>query len=182
MTPERAGRLCDRLDETLRGSELNLGGVADNIVIVIRDEAWRRRRIRTGAIVECQSFLELLTAPPLQGFGEDPKKVEALLRDNAEALRLFREATTAPNHRPAKKSSDIVTTKPRRGNDRAYTLTRLQKKHPALYKRVVAGELSAHAAAIQVGLRNHKTPLDQLRHWWAKATLGDRRAFLDEVA
>lgn len=38
-----------------------------------------------------------------------------------DALRMFREATTAPNHRPTEISSDIVTTKPDRGTARAYT-------------------------------------------------------------
>ena len=72
MTPERAGELCDTLDHGLRGSETNLTVVANTLVVVLRKEAWRRRRVRTGEIVECASFLELLTALPLKGFGEDP--------------------------------------------------------------------------------------------------------------
>ena len=104
MTPERAGKLCAELDQSLRGSELNLSGVANTVVLVLREEAWRARVIRTGEIVEGRSFLELLTAPPLKGFGEDPKRVEA--------LTMFRAAITPPAHRPAKaaRSNDNVMT------------------------------------------------------------------------
>lgn len=79
---------------------MNLNDLAHMIVVVLRDEVWKCRRIRTDEIVECASFLELLTAPLLRGFGEAPARVEALLRDRPEALRLFRTATTAPEPPP----------------------------------------------------------------------------------
>ena len=180
MTPEIAGQYCDDLDKRLRGSEVNLTGLADMIVVVLRDEAWRRRRIRTGEIVECASFLEFLTAPPLKGCGEDVTKVEKLLKDDAEALRMFREATTRPRG-GRRVNGDIRTIEPERGTTRAYTLDRLHRTDPALYQRVVKGELSANAAAIQAGLRKHKTALDQLHHWWTKATATERRAFRQEI-
>jgi hypothetical protein len=133
---------------------------------VVRDEAWRSRRVRTE-----ESFLELLTATPLKGFGEEPKKVEALLKDDPEALALFREAITSKRGKRAKDNSDIVTVKgDGRGNARGYTLTRLKRHHPTLYQRVVAGELSAHAAAREAGFRHQKASLDQLHHPWGKAS------------
>jgi hypothetical protein len=177
MTPEHAGKICDDLDKNLRSSEFNLSAVASRIVLVIREEAWRARVIRTGEIIKCRSFLELLTAPPLKGFGEDPKHVEALLKDDAEALRMFRAATIPPKHKHHT-DTDNVSIKASHGNTRAYTLTRLHQKAPALYERVVAGELSAHAAAIRVGLRRSRTPLEQLRHWWQKASVREREAFI----
>jgi hypothetical protein len=39
------------------------------------------------------------------------------------------------------------------GTSRAYTLARLERDEPALAARVLAGELSAHAAAIEAGWR-----------------------------
>jgi hypothetical protein len=179
MTEQLAGEVCEQLNTSLRGSELNLSVVANTMVVVLRDQAWRRRVVRTGEIVECDSFLELLTAPPLKGFGEDPKRVETLLRDDAEALQMFRAATTAPHGGDRTKSkSDIVTLAPKRGNARAYALDRLKRKAPDLYKRVVAQELSAHAAAKAAGLIREKSPLEHLRHWWRKATADERRDFL----
>ena len=49
----------------------------------------------------------------------------------------------------------------RYGNSRRYTLARLERDHPALYVRVVAGELSAHRAAISAGFRPKLTPIDR---------------------
>jgi len=49
------------------------------------------------------------------------------MTDDAEALRLFRAATTAPHggdHRESKRNN--VTLAPVRGNTRAYLVTRLQ--------------------------------------------------------
>jgi len=43
------------------------------------------------------------------------------------------------------------------GNSRAYTLTRLKREAPELFKRVVDGELSANAAAIEAGFRKKLT-------------------------
>ena len=177
MTPEFAGQLCDELDRGLRGSEVNLTTVANTIVVVLRDKAWQRRRVRTGEIVECESFAELLTAPPLKGFGEDPKKVEALLKDDAEALRMFREAVTPPQGK-----HHLNNIKMKGGTARAYTLSRLHKKNPKLYARVVAGELSAHAAAIEAGIRKRRTALEQLCHWWTKADDEARQAFRSFIA
>ena len=78
-TPRHAGELCDTLDQTLRSVEMGLDIIKNSIVIIIRDEAWRRRTIRTGEIVECTSFLDMLTAPPLKGFylkADDLKQIE----------------------------------------------------------------------------------------------------------
>ena len=183
MTPQRAGTICDDLDKSLRGSEFNLSAVANTIVVVIREEAWRKRVIRTGELVECGSFLELLTAPPLKGFGEDPKRVEALLKDDVEALRMFRAATTGPKHKHKTSDPDgsNVTIKVERGTSRAYTLDRLHRESPALYGEVVAGTLSANQAAIRAGFRKTKTPLEQLRHWWQKASVRERKAFVADM-
>jgi len=132
---------------------------------VVRDEAWRSRRVRTE-----ESLLELLTAAPLKGYGEEPKKVEALLKDDPEALAMFRAATTAPHggRREKGQSKSAISTLERRGTTRSYTLTRLKQHHKTLYSRVVAGELSAHAAARQAGFRHQKASLDQLHHRWAR--------------
>lgn len=67
------------------------------------------------------------------------ERVEALLKDDPEALRLFREATTAPHGGDRKSESvliksDNVTIEvgPKRGNALAYTLDRLHREAPEL--------------------------------------------------
>lgn len=54
--------------------------------------------------------------------------------------------------------SNIVVTPPASqvgGTGQAYTLQRVRRADVALYERVIAGELSAHQAARQLGLRKH---------------------------
>jgi len=53
--------------------------------------------------------------------------------------------------------TDILTTTPERGNSLSYTLRRLKSEYPELYQRVVAGELSANAAAREAGIRRPTT-------------------------
>src|SRR5687767_3213799 len=116
MTADRAGELCDRLDHSLRGSETNLSMLANTLVVVLEKQAWKQRRIRTGEIVECKSFLDLLTAAPLKGFGEDPKRVAALLKNDPEALRMFREATTEKKGKRARTDNkNNIIIKPTQG-------------------------------------------------------------------
>lgn len=183
IAPDVAGEWCDDLDKALRGSEMNLAGVAHRIVAVIREEAWRERRIRTGEVVRCSSFLELITAPPLKGYGEDVKRVESLIRDDPEALRMFRQATVAPKGVNRSKDGDNITIPPdpERGTSKSYTLSRLHRDRPDLYERVVAGELTANSAALEAGYRKKLTPLDGLLKSWKKATEEERLLFLASI-
>jgi hypothetical protein len=67
-------------------------------------------------------------------------------------------------------------------DNRVYVLARLQRDGEAnLIARIYAGELSAHAAALQMGYRKQKTALEHLHAWWKKATPTERRAFLRAV-
>jgi hypothetical protein len=67
-----------------------------------------------------------------------------VISDDPEALEMFREETTRPNHRPKKDeiSSDNITTS-ERGTSRAYTLYHLADERSDLFARVKFGELSA---------------------------------------
>lgn len=53
-----------------------------------------------------------------------------------------------------KEDADNVSIKPQHGNSLAYTLDRLKREREDLYKRVIAKEISANAAAVEAGWRN----------------------------
>jgi hypothetical protein len=55
---------------------------------------------------------------------------------------------------------------------------RFRKLTPAKQEQVRSKQLSLNQAALEEGVIKTKTPLEHLRHWWAKASLGDRQAFL----
>jgi hypothetical protein len=53
--------------------------------------------------------------------------------------------------------SDVTTLKPSEKNTRAHVLRRLDRDYPDLAARVRAGELTANAAAIELGWRRPPT-------------------------
>lgn len=59
-------------------------------------------------------------------------------KDDPEALRMLREATTRPNHRPKadESSSNLTTSEPERGTTKSYTLDRLDREREDLSERL----------------------------------------------
>jgi hypothetical protein len=64
------------------------------------------------------------------------------------------------------------------GNNPTYALRRLKRDRPDLAERVVAGELSANAAAIEAGFRKKSTPFHQAERAIRKCSCED----LDRLA
>ena len=123
---------------------------------VIEQRAWERR-IVNGRVVELPSLRHLITAKPVDGWGEDPAQVEAVIRDDAEALAAFREAMKHQGER-----ADLVDNvnevmgRPD-GNSRAYSLSRVQREcDPVTVDAVMAGEMSPNAALVKAGLRENR--------------------------
>jgi hypothetical protein len=69
--------------------------------------------------------------------------VAALLGDDPETLALWRKAVTPPAHRPRKSTDNISTSyKPKRhehGTGKAYTLDRLKRERPDLFRHPTIG-------------------------------------------
>jgi hypothetical protein len=138
----------------------NNGGAAleqipKTITAILDTEAWRDR-VANGKPMHNDSFREFIISPPLKGCGWEKQidAIEKLLGLKApDVLRRWREAMTPPvgvHH-----DGDNVTIMAR-GNNLAYTLARLSRDHSKLYERVIAGELSANAAAIEAGFRKRR--------------------------
>lgn len=74
------------------------------------------------------------------------------------------------------------------GNSRANAIRRLRKEAETsdrareLRDRVLAGELSPHAAAVEMGWRKRPDPVEQVRKWWAKLTPEQRDSLWQELA
>lgn len=172
------GNLVNSLCRAINDGTGDLENVPRLVKRVIITEAWRARIAADEREYKNNSFLEFITDKPLKGCGWSPVKVEALLKDVPEVLAMWRDATTPKQgaHR------DNVTMKREGGNSRAYTLARLKRERPDLFKRVVAGELSANAAAIEAEWRKPPAPLKQLRKAWKAATPDERTEFLAEIS
>ena len=86
---------------------------------------------------------ELITEKPIRGWGEDPAKIEAVLRDEPEVLAMFREAmngTLSEQRRPTteeKANKGSAATFIGRGN--AYRQARIARDCPEELDAIKAG-------------------------------------------
>ena len=74
---------------------------------------------------------------PPRGWGENPSKIEALLKDEPRVLAKWREAMKTVNQHDLP-NDNIMTQATSQGTSKSYTLSRLERDHPALFERVCA--------------------------------------------
>jgi len=157
------GQLCSTASSSLSDTEFGLSNFPKLLKKIIQFRAWEKRRLVTpdgrhiGGVIELQGLRELIATKPLEGWGEDPKKVEALIKDDPECLTMYREAMTQHGgdrkSEEAIKRDNITIENDGRGTCKSYTLSRLERESPELFDSVCSGELSANAAAIKAGFR-----------------------------
>lgn len=172
------GQLCQSTIESLYEATGGLKQFPGLLKKIIDNEAWKRR-INKGKLIELNSLRELITEKPIRGWGEDPRKVEAVIKDDPECLAKFREAMKEQGKRNDLLSCDSQRSETAKGTgNKAYTCERLRRQAPELFEEVKAGRMSANAAAIKAGIRKKPAPLNQLVKWWKKATTEERNEFL----
>jgi hypothetical protein len=138
---------------------------------------WRRRLVpQTQEVKSFGRFEEFVTAPLPEGLGADLRTLKNLCRDDPEALDLIDRETQSPPHVHRGGDVDNVNVRPM-GNSRDAALRRLGKDRPDLHKRVLAQELSAHAAMVEAGFRKAPTPLDLLKRPWDRASKKEQSQF-----
>jgi len=84
------GQICDSAVQCFSRADGSLKTLPGLIKKIIRNKAWERRVTRKR-VIELGSLYELITAKPIEGWGEDPKKIEAVIKNDPEALAMFRE-------------------------------------------------------------------------------------------
>jgi hypothetical protein len=148
----------------------------------ILEDAWKERTVKaTGETIPgFKTFREFVETVPPDGLGSTVDLIAKIIRDDPEVEEQFRKATTGVVG--TNQHSDIITTlKPKRGTSRPYVLSRLKRDAPELFKRVVAGELSANAASIEAGFKIRLTPFAQIVKWIPKLTLQERRQITEQL-
>jgi len=147
------GQLCQCTIESLYQATGGLRQFPSLLKKVIATRAWERRTAQ-GKIVELSSLRELITAKPVSGWGEDPSKIEAVIRDDPEALAAFREAM---KHQGKADGFSYNVREESSGNSRAYSLSRVQREcDPDTVAAVMSGEMSPNAALVKAGLRENR--------------------------
>ena len=139
----------------MREGTFGLSNVPDLIKRILRENMWQERTLeQTGEIVLFGCFAEFVTAPPLPGLGTDLATIKRLCHEDKGALILIDEATPGRQGERTDLFDNIQEVEPApTGTSAQSALRRLRKERPDLLERVVADELSAHAAMIEAGFR-----------------------------
>ena len=150
-----SGHLCQMTIDSLSRGTGSLRNFPGLLRRVIETRAWESRRTH-GKLIRLRSLRELITKEPLDGWGEDPAKVEAVIRDDPEVLAMYREAMLGKAGRPSEESDYNIIGLQRSpvGTSRAYSLARVARECDApTVAAVMSGKVSAHAALVKAGLR-----------------------------
>jgi hypothetical protein len=151
------GQLCQSTITSLYEATGGLRQFPALLKKVISEKAWERRTVH-GKLIELSSLRELITSKPVVGWGEDPSKVEAVIRDDPETLLMFREAMKEQGNR-ADLCNNITQVGGGKGTgtSRAYSIARVQSQCDAkTVAAVMAGKMSANAALVKAGLRENR--------------------------
>jgi hypothetical protein len=181
MNEIEKGQLCDITMSAIYHGCSKLDSIPALLRRIIENRAWECRQVKMRGVVKLASLRELITKEPMDGWGENPERIEALIRDDAEVLAMWREAMKGKQGKRTDLVDNINEVKPSKGTSRAYTVSRLQREAPELFAQVAAGTISANAAAIKAGFRKKPTTLELLRAIWAKASNTDRETFIQEI-
>ena len=151
------GQLCQSTIQSLYRTTGGLSVFPRLIKKVIAEKAWERR-VSRGNVVELKSLRELITEKPIRGWGEDPDKVESLIRDDPEALLAYREAMKHQGERrDIGNNITEVDSSSATGTSRAYSLARVQRECDAeTVAAVMAGKVSPNAALVRAGVRENR--------------------------
>lgn len=137
----------------------------------IDEELWRERIIiRTGEMVAFHRFIDFVTAQPLEGLGADVATLRRLCADDMPVLNAIDRAIQAQHGGDRSKSYSVRLAPVEEvegkdgaahdaGNRADYALRRLRKDRSDLHTRVLAGELSPHAAMVEAGYRRRTITL-----------------------
>jgi len=181
MNDIEKGQLCDITMSAIYHGCSKLDSIPALLRRIIENRAWECRQVKMRGVVQLANLRELITKEPMEGWGENPEKIENLIRDDVEVLAMWRDAMKQKSGHRTDLVNNVNEVKPSKGNSRSYTVSRLQREAPELFAQVVAGTLSANAAAIQAGFRKKPTALEMLLKAWKVATDDDRRLFLLEI-
>jgi hypothetical protein len=158
---ERA-QLCQSTIESLYEATGGLRQFPSLLKKVIATKAWERRKVG-GKVIELKSLRELIVSKPVHGWGEDPAAVEAVIRDDPEALAAFRKEMEGKPGRPKKpkpgeeSDNNVIQIDTPQGNCRAYSIARVQRECDSeTVAAVMAGEVSPNAALVRAGVRENR--------------------------
>lgn len=164
-------RFRDQLWASLRTDGFRPDVALDTLALIVAQDIWRD--------LGFTDFADFIYGRPPDGIGLTPERLELLFAHPeasdgdkrvamvAEVRRLLDQPLAEPGGDRSgggEEQDNNVILPSRQGNDPGYTRRRLRRDRPDLYERVVEGELSANAAAIEAGFRRRTAtiPVDSV--------------------
>jgi hypothetical protein len=151
------GNLVDSLGNAVRHGGTALGTVPGLLRRVLETGAWREFVTQRGEHVPHARFADFVTTPPLKGLGATMDLIERVVADDPVTLDLLDKELQRPvgtnQHGKGEAVNNINTLRPV-GTSKAAALRKLRKDAPELHAKVLAKEMSAHAAMVQAGFRH----------------------------
>ena len=146
-------QLASATIQCFSGLDGNLGIFPSLLKKVIEEKVWQRR-VHHGRTYELPNLHALITRKPLEGWGEDPTKIEAIIKDHAEVLAMYREEMTEKPGGDRSIGNNVTNEGRITGNSRAYSIARVKKDcDPETVAEVLSGKISPNAALVRGGIR-----------------------------
>jgi hypothetical protein len=152
------GMLVDSLGAAIRNGEADLAAVPGLVCQLVDEDGggpWKDFETQLGVHVTPRSFEEFVTTAPLKGLGcSSVDQLLGVCTEDPVARDRIDRATKRPHGGDhTSKIDNINLARVPGGTSEAAALRRLRKDRQDLHARVLAGELSAHAAMIEAGFR-----------------------------
>lgn len=140
--------------EVSKALRYNLSDIGHKVCALIDSEAWREFETPNGKTVKHDSFLSFVEAEGLEGLGISMKRLRELCADYPPAIERINDLVPELGaHGGDRTEQERNTRLISRSDTVDRVLARLKRDHPELAELVIAGELSANAAAVQAGFR-----------------------------
>lgn len=155
----RRGEIVGEAKRAIIQSNGELNVVANWIARIYREEAYKQwlDPVREE-VYESETLGEFIVKPMPGGLGLTFDLVRDMCRIDPEVERIVLQEIPAAaangEYGNGRSRSDII--RPTHGTAETYTLSRLKRDRKDLFDRVIDGEMSANAAAIEAGFREKK--------------------------
>ena len=152
------GAIVASLGSAVSHGSSNISCIPPLLVRIVDENRWQHFVSKLGREVFYDSFEDFAATPTTAGLGIGVDVLRRLVRDDPAALDALDRAVQK-RHGGDRKSDkakikhDNVKLDQPNGNSESAALRRLRKDRPDLHTRVLANELTAHAAAVQAGFR-----------------------------
>jgi hypothetical protein len=140
--------------KALLDGERSLSNIPLLVKRIIKDKMWGEFYVdKTKQLVECASFMQFVTAQPMEGLGTSIEMLKRICAEDKEAFDLIDQVTQGKQGERTDLVNNVNEVVRPLGNTRQRALRQLRKSRPDLHAQVLKGKLSPHAAMIEAGFR-----------------------------